>query len=121
MGEAGAGQQDMRVIIMVDRREQAARFEFGGDVHRVALGRGCHGGGQADALRDGMQRQSADRGEADHEGRAVALRGDNAPFAALGTVLQQAQCHENLSSRAPLTALNACRRHAIVHLDQSPT
>ncbi len=94
MGQARAGQLDMRVIVMVDGGEQFARCKGRGNVDRIARACRIDRGAQADVTGDRVERQGADAGIARHDMGGIALRRDDGADAAGGTMLQQAQCHE---------------------------
>ncbi|CAM5473121.1 hypothetical protein SSCI18S_03141 [Sphingobium scionense] len=102
MGEAGAGQLDMGAILMIDRGEQFAGLESDTDVDSITLAGGGDRFCQADLAVDGMQRKGADAVETGNEMSGVTFGRNDGPDAVFGAVLQQTQCHEKLSSRAPI-------------------
>lgn len=93
MGEAGAGQDEMRGIGMVDRRHQPPRFQLGGEIDLAGNAERIDRLRQRPAALDRLQRQRADIGDAGDEPGPVLPRRDHPPGAVLVPMLQQSQCH----------------------------
>ena len=93
MGQAGACHHQMRRIGMIDRRQDMAGRQFGGEVDAVSGAAGAHRVRQALPGFDRAGGERMDAFDTGHDGGAVAFCDDYRAGAVGRTVLQQADGH----------------------------
>ena len=94
MREAGAGEQQVRRIRMIDRSEQTPLRLCFGDIDRISVQAPVHGSGECNSVRDRQLRQLVRTCNArDPPANTRCIACHDAPRAILVSELQQPQAH----------------------------